>query len=136
MSEAIDWEGLLSCAAEARAHAYAPYSGYAVGAALLAKDGRVFMGANVENASYGLCQCAERTALGAAVTAGVRAFAALVIVTGGAAPASPCGACRQVLSEFPPSFPIRCHGEGGAAPLVTSTADLLPHAFGPSDLER
>lgn len=136
MSDGIDWEGLLACAEEARAHAHAPYSGYAVGAALLARDGRVFVGANVENASYGLGQCAERSAVGAAITAGVRAFAALVVVTGGPEPASPCGACRQVLAEFPPSMPIRCHAVGSGAPLVTTLAELLPHAFGPSDLGR
>lgn len=136
MSAQIDWEGLRSLAEAARARAHAPYSGYCVGAALLARDGRVFTGANVENASYGLCQCAERSAIGAAVTAGARAFAALVVVGGGALAASPCGACRQVLAEFPPSFPIRCYGQEGAEPLRTSVAELLPHAFGPGHLER
>jgi cytidine deaminase len=134
MKDAIDWDALCALARSARAQAHAPYSGYAVGAALLARDGRVFTGANVENASYGLCQCAERNAVGAAVSAGVRAFSALVVVTGGPAPASPCGACRQVLAEFPPSFPVRCYGAEGSAPLCTTVAELLPHAFGPSDL--
>lgn len=132
MSE-IDWTALSGAASEARARAYAPYSGYSVGAALLAEDGRVFVGVNVENASYGLALCAERSAVGAAVSAGARRFRAIVVATGGPRAGSPCGMCRQVLAEFAPSFPVRCISDGGDH-LETSVAELLPHAFDPSYL--
>lgn len=135
MSDAIDWEVLCRAAHEARARAYAPYSGFSVGAALLADDGRIFTGANVENASFGLSLCAERTALGAAVAAGVRRFQAIVIASPGGVPAAPCGMCRQVLAEFPPSFPVRCYAERGE-PLITDVAGLLPSAFGPAVLAQ
>lgn len=130
---AIDWDALERAATEARSRAYAPYSRYAVGAALLGEDGRVFVGANVENASYPLCLCAERSAIATAVSAGVRSFRAIVVATGGARAAAPCGACRQVLAEFPPSFTVRCISDGGDR-FETSVAELLPHAFGPSYL--
>jgi cytidine deaminase len=129
----VDWDALTRTAWRAREEAYAPYSHYRVGAALLAEDGRVFAGANVENASYGLCLCAERAAVGAAVTAGARRFAAIVVVTGGDAPGSPCGMCRQVMCEFAPSFPVRCIAESGAS-LDSTTDALLPHAFTPASL--
>ena len=80
---AIDWEALCRAAIDVRTHAYAPYSRYAVGAALLSTDGRVFVGCNVENASYPLCLCAERCAVGNAVAQGVRAFSAVVVVSSG-----------------------------------------------------
>ncbi len=133
MSDTVDWDALRAAATEARERAYAPYSGFAVGAALLADDGRVFRGANVENASYGLSLCAERSALAAAIVAGVQRFAALVVVAPGPTPASPCGMCRQVLSEFPPSFSVRSYTPEGAV-LDTSVAELLPLAFGPANL--
>ena len=91
---------LISAATAARLQAYAPYSNFQVGAALLAKDGRIFTGCNVENLSYGLTICAERNALFAAVTAGVREFDAIAIVADTREPVSPCGACRQVMAEF------------------------------------
>src|SRR6188474_2448869 len=91
---------LISAAIAARLEAHAPYSNFKVGAALLAKDGRVFTGCNVENLSYGLTMCAERVAIGAAVAAGVRDFQGVAVVADTGVPISPCGACRQVLSEF------------------------------------
>jgi cytidine deaminase len=91
---------LVEHAWAAREHAYAPYSDFAVGAAVLAADGRVFGGCNVENLSFGLTNCAERVAIGAAVAAGVRDFVGVVVVADTALPISPCGACRQVMAEF------------------------------------
>lgn len=96
----MNWDKLVAAAWRAREVAYAPYSNFAVGAALLALDGRIFMGCNVENISYGLTNCAERVAIGAAVAAGVREFIAVAVVADTGVPISPCGACRQVLAEF------------------------------------
>jgi cytidine deaminase len=124
----IDWDELRRQAQAAAEAAYAPYSRFHVGAALLAQDGRIFTGCNVENASFGLTVCAERTALFSAVTARARQYGALVVVTSNAAPVTPCGACRQVLHEFQPGFEVRCYGQTGAE-LITSTAELLPRAF-------
>ena len=129
----VDWDSLITAAWRVRERAYAPYSRYLVGAALLADDGRVFTGANVENASYGLCLCAERSAIGTAIAAGARRFVAIAVVTGGAQPGTPCGMCRQVLAEFAPSFAVRCIAESGAT-ILSSTGDLLPLAFTPAAL--
>lgn len=96
----MNWDRLVEAAWQARESAYAPYSNFAVGAALLANDGRIFLGCNVENISYGLTNCAERVAIGAAVAAGVRQFLAVAVVADTGVPISPCGACRQVLAEF------------------------------------
>ena len=96
----MDWDKLVETAWHARDHAYAPYSNFQVGAALLSADGRIFSGCNVENISYGLTNCAERVAIGAAVAAGVREFLAVAVVADTGVPISPCGACRQVLAEF------------------------------------
>ena len=93
-------DALVAAAWQTREKAYAPYSGFAVGAALLAADGRIFSGCNVENISFGLTMCAERVAIGAAVASGVRRFSAAAVVADTAVPISPCGACRQVLAEF------------------------------------
>lgn len=132
---AIDWDALKAAASARLVHAHAPYSRYHVAAALRASDGRIYTGVNVENASYGLTICAERNAIAAAVADGARVFDALVVVCSGAAPAPPCGACRQVLAEFPPSFEVRCSGRDPGE-LRTSSAQLLPHAFGADNLER
>ena len=88
----MDWDQLVAAAWQARDAAYAPYSNFAVGAALLAKDGRIFLGCNVENISYGLTNCAERVAVGAAVAAGAREFLAVAVVADTCVPISPCGA--------------------------------------------
>lgn len=127
-------EALVGAAVRAREHAYAPYSGFAVGAAALAGDGRVFVGCNIENASYGLSVCAERNAVAAAGVAGIRQLAAVAVVTSAQPPASPCGACRQVLAEFGDFFVILADLDG--ARVVTSVGELLPRPFLPDSLVR
>jgi cytidine deaminase len=122
---------LLQAAAAAAHQAYAPYSSYPVGAALRCADGALFTGCNVENASYSLTTCAERTAVFTAVAAGRRAFDALAIVAPGDRPPYPCGACRQVLAEFcPGDLPVFI-APAGRLDDVQSIAlrDLLPYAF-------
>ena len=96
----MDWDSLLIAAWDARERAYVPYSNFPVGAAVLAADGRIFAGCNVENLSYGLTQCAERVAVGMAVAAGARVLLAVAVVADTRVPISPCGACRQVMAEF------------------------------------
>ena len=123
---------LIRRAGEFRSRAYAPYSGFAVGAALLAASGRVYGGANVENASYPVGICAERTAIAAAVTAGERAFKALAVIADSPAPCAPCGMCRQMLMEFPLKRVILANTAG--AVRVLTPAELLPHAFGAAAL--
>jgi cytidine deaminase len=118
---------LIESARRARANAYAPYSKFLVGAAVLAEDGRVFIGCNVENSSFGLTVCAERNAIAAAVVAGARPVA--VAVVGNDCNIVPCGACRQVMAEFDPEMPLVLAPAEGEAHTVTSLATLLPAAF-------
>ena len=125
-----DYRPLIRAARAARAGAYAPYSRFSVGAAALTSDGSIYAGANVENASYGLTQCAERVALQAAVAAGHRHIVAVAIA--GPAGISPCGACRQVMAEFGVRAVVIA--AAGTAPAVVAFADLLPRAFGPRNL--
>jgi cytidine deaminase len=96
----MDWNRLVEAAWQVREQAYAPYSGFQVGAAVLAADGRVVVGCNVENISYGLSNCAERVAIASAVASGARDLLAVVVVADTGVPISPCGACRQVMAEF------------------------------------
>lgn len=124
----MDWELLVAAAAEAREHAYAPYSGYLVGAALLAEDGRLFAGANVENGIPALGVCAERSAVSAAVSAGAQGFVALAVVTASSPPAFPCGLCRQTLLEFTRDLPILVANLQGERHETRLTA-LLPRPF-------
>jgi cytidine deaminase len=131
----IDWAALLSAATDVRERAHAPYSDYRVGAALVTRSGRVFTGCNVENASYGLCLCAERNAVGQMIAAGERDPVALAVVTKGPRAGSPCGMCRQVLAEFAEDLPIVLGVAGDpAAERRTSLAALLPDAFRARDL--
>lgn len=120
-------DALLDQARAAQREAYAPYSQFRVGAALEAADGRVFVGCNVENASYGLTVCAERTALGAAVAAGARSFRRIVVVSDSDPPASPCGACRQALAEFGGALAVRAVGPHREHQWTLD--QLLPDAF-------
>ena len=130
MLDASIQKRLVKVARDAAATAYCPYSAYPVGAALLAADGRVFTGCNVENISYGLSNCAERTALFKAVSEGCRAFAALAVAGGTERAAAPCGACRQVMAEFcAPDMPVFYARLKGGRVTVSTVGDLLPHAF-------
>jgi cytidine deaminase len=123
---------LVSAARAAQQQAYAPYSRFRVGAALESDDGRVFVGCNVENASYGLTVCAERAAVCAAVAAGARRFRRAVVVSDVDPPAAPCGACRQVLAEFGPDLPVL--GVGATRRASWTMRELLPAAFGREQL--
>ena len=121
---------LLQRAREARANAYAPYSNFPVGAALLAMDGRVFTGVNVENASYGLATCAERTAVAKAMSEGARDFQAIAVVgPEDTVACPPCGSCRQILHEVGPDLLVVMPGADGE-PRTVSLRELLPGAFG------
>ena len=126
---------LREAADSARQHAWCPYSNFPVGAALESDDGRVFVGCNVENASFPAGTCAERVALGAAVSAGARRFTRIVITSAVSSPTPPCGICRQALVEFAPTLEVIAISPLG---LVSrwSLADLLPAPFTPASLDN
>src|SRR5262245_35033065 len=134
----VDMAALVDAARRVRAHAHAPYSKYKVGAALLAADGRVFLGVNVENSAYPTSLCAEHNAIGTAVTAGARAFKAVAVVTEpkpGARPGAPCGKCRQALAEFGLDLiVVLASPDPSVPPELVVLSDLLPRAFTARDL--
>jgi cytidine deaminase len=125
---------LIKMAVEARQRAYAPYSNYWVGAALMTSSGRFFTGCNVENASYPNGLCAERVAVFKAVSEGEREFVAIAVVTGNGG--TPCGACRQVLAEFGLDTLVLIADADGSLKQETRLDELLPGAFGPGDLGK
>lgn len=131
MSADIDVTVLVQKAARALQNAYAPYSHYHVGAAVLTADGRVFTGCNVENAVYPLGLCAERVAIFKAVSEGYRDFEAIAVVTSNGG--SPCGSCRQVMHEFAPEMTVLIADKAGNV-RRTTVAELLPDSFGADDL--
>ncbi|HMY18753.1 MAG TPA: cytidine deaminase [Polyangium sp.] len=137
---AIDWNALEKAAREVRKYAHAPYSGYSVGAAILTSSGRTFVGCNVENASYGLSICAERSAIVQMISAGELKPIAIAVVTPGTSRlgpgvesppmGAPCGMCRQTLAEFVMDLPIRLSADSETNPFrMTTLAALLPEAF-------
>ena len=128
----MDAKALIAAAVEAMGHAYAPYSGYKVGAALLCADGTVYGGCNIENGSYGATNCAERTAIFKAVSEGHRDFAAIAIIADTPGPCSPCGMCRQAISEFKIPKIIMANLKGDVQ--VATLAEILPFAFTDNDL--
>ncbi|MBL7183166.1 MAG: cytidine deaminase [Anaerolineae bacterium] len=127
----MDYQALIAKAIEAREKAHVPYSHFAVGAALLARSGRIYTGCNVENASYGLSICAERVAVFKAVSEGERDFEAIAVVTGKGV--TPCGACRQVLLEFGEDIQVIVADDAGRY-RVFDLQELLPEAFNSEDL--
>ena len=131
-AEALD--ELVRAAHDARTRAYAPYSEFTVGSAVLA-GGKVYRGCNVENASYGLSICAERVAATTAVAAGERRIDAVAVVGSSERPTPPCGACRQFLNEFGPAMPVVVETPDGRRE-VWRLDELLPHAFGPDFLRE
>lgn len=137
MSLPLPLASLRRAARLAATRAYAPYSKFKVGAAILTQDGAVFTGCNVENASYGLCNCAERTAIFSAIAARKKALKlrCVVVYTDTPTPTSPCGACRQVINEFGPTARVVSYCRGNAV-IDTTLDQLLPGAFGPANLGR
>ncbi len=130
---AISERDLIIAAIEGSKNAYIPYSEYRVGAALLTESGQIYTGCNIENVGYSATICAERTALVKAVSEGHRKFAAVAVVTrdGG----SPCGVCRQMMFEFSPGMKVHLADLDGNLHLTTTLAELLPHGFGPANLD-
>jgi cytidine deaminase len=131
-----DDNALFAAAEAARARAYAPYSNFHVGAAILADDGTIYAGCNVENAAYPIGNCAEASAIAAMIAGGGRRIRRVYVTGPGAAPVTPCGGCRQRLREFADAdVEVISHGVDGA-PLIQTIAQLLPHSFGPEFLGR
>jgi cytidine deaminase len=133
----VSADDLIALAIQVRERAYAPYSGYSVGCALVA-DGAIYAGANVENASYGLALCAERAAVAAAVAAGARAIEEVAVVTASSPPAAPCGMCLQTLTEFaadPATVRVHLVNPDGERRTVT-LAECLPYGFRRDQLRR
>jgi cytidine deaminase len=131
-ADPVDWEPLVAAAAAARRHAYAPYSGFPVGAAVLMEDGSIHAGANVENGIPALAVCAERVAIAQAATAGLRQPRAIAVVTGTTPPSRPCGLCRQTLSEFTRDLPILVANEAGAREELR-LSEIFPQPFSFAD---
>lgn len=130
----MDAKELMKMAIEARQNAYAPYSHFAVGAALLAESGKVYTGCNIENASYGLTCCAERNAIFAAVGAGERRFKMLAVAADSPEPIAPCGACRQVIAEF--GIPLVVMGNLKGETKTMTAEELLPYGFGQESMNN
>ena len=128
----LETQKLMDCAIKARENAYSPYSHFAVGAALLCEDGTLFEGCNIENASYGLTNCAERTAIFKAVSEGHVTFMALAVVADTEGPCAPCGACRQVMAEF--KIPLIIMGNLMGNIKIVTIEELLPFSFSECDV--
>ena len=128
----LEIQKLMDCAIKARENAYSPYSHFAVGAALLCEDGTLYEGCNIENASYGLTNCAERTTIFKAVSEGHIKFKALAVVADTEGPCAPCGACRQVMVEF--KIPLIIMGNLMGDIKIVSMEELLPFSFSESDV--
>ena len=128
----LEIQKLMDCAIKARENAYSPYSHFAVGAALLCEDGTLYEGCNIENASYGLTNCAERTAIFKAVSEGHIKFKALAVVADTEGPCAPCGACRQVMAEF--KIPLIIMGNLMGNIKIVTIEELLPFSFSESDV--
>jgi cytidine deaminase len=129
----MTYENLLKEAYKATEKSYAPYSGFKVGAALLTEEGEVFTGCNVECASFGGTNCAERTAIFKAVSEGYKKYKAIAVVSAGESFTYPCGICRQVLNEFAPEIDIILDDHG--VMKVINLKEMLPYSFGPTDLK-
>ena len=128
----LEIQKLMDCAIKARENAYSPYSHFAVGAALLCEDGTLYEGCNIENASYGLTNCAERTAIFKAVSEGHIKFKALAVVADTEGPCTPCGACRQVMAEF--KIPLIIMGNLMGNIKIVTIEELLPFSFSECDV--
>jgi cytidine deaminase len=130
-----DYAALAKAAIAARDRAYVPYSGFPVGAAVLTASGQIFLGGNIENAAYSMTVCAERVAIFSAYAAGEREIVAIAVVTPTDDVASPCGACRQVIFELAPRSSVLLLNLHGAQRIMTPQ-ELLPHGFGPAQLDE
>lgn len=128
----LEIQKLMDCAIKARENAYSPYSHFSVGAALLCEDGNLYKGCNIENASYGLTNCAERTAIFKAVSEGHIKFKALAVVADTERPCAPCGACRQVMAEF--KIPLIIMGNLMGNIKIVTIEELLPFSFSECDV--